>query len=476
MKQMRWSFNLTLIVCFSLLSPLTFAATINVPADQPTIQSGIDASQNGDTVLVDDGIYRGEGNVNLDFKGKRITLKSRNGAEATIIDCEKKLETRGFIFQNDETVDSVLDGFTIKNGDQRFGGGIYLTHASPTIRNCTIDSNQSMGGGGGGIFCHNSDPIITDCTITRNMGGGIFISGNTEHKGVVLKETPAQPTLKNSTITENTGNGVYCMDDVDPIIDNCVVSHNSARGIFYSYARTNKPITNCRIEHNAGSGLEAWKDTVLKIENSIIVRNTAGSGGGISCGSNSEIWVTDCLIAHNRAIYSGGGIQCQAILGSVNIKRCTITGNSAGTLGGGIFTIARQDPITLINRFNLTDSIVWGNSSNVSHAEVFVLGRGIVIKSCDIGDGLDGIGLVADGDKFIYEDNIDEDPLFVNVDAGDFTLQPNSPAEGMGVRDPEDQEPIEQEQNNQPKNKEEDSLSVSHHGKRVVLWADLKRK
>ena len=473
MKQMRWSFNLTLILCFFLLSPLTYAVTINVPADQPTIQSGIDVAQNGDTVLVDDGIYKGEGNVNIDFKGKGITLKSRNGAEATIIDCEEKENTRGLIFQNDETDASVLDGFTIKNGVHEHGGGIYLSYASPTIKNCVIDSNQSIGFGG--IYCYNSDSIITDCTIIRNFGGGIFIMGRTEHKGVVLKETPAQPTLKNSTIAENTGNGVYCMDDVDPIITNCVVSHNSARGILYSYTRTDNPITNCRIEHNAGGGLEAWQGTVLKIENSIIVRNTAGSGGGIHCNYNSEIWVTDCVIAHNSANF-GGGIQCDAILGSVNIKHCTITENTAGTQGGGISAIARQDPITLINRFNLTDSIIWGNSSNVSHAEVFVLGRGIVIKSCDIGDGLDGIGLVADGDKFFYEDNIDEDPLFVNAKAGDFTLQANSPAAGMGIRDPEDQEPIEQEENIQEENKEEDPLSVSQYGKRIVLWADIKRK
>ena len=467
MKQIRWHINLTLIVCFSLVCPLTYAATIHVPAEQPTIQSGIDAAQNGDTVLVDDGVYTGEGNVNLDFKGKRITLKSRNGAEATIIDCEKKLETRGFIFQNKETVASVLDGFTIKNGNQKFGGGIYLNTSSPTIKNCVIDSNQSIPGGGGGIDCINSDPIITDCTITRNFGGGIFIIGNSEHKGVILKEPLTQPTLKNSTIAENTGHGIYCMRDVNPIIDNCVISHNSARGILYAYASlTSNPITNCRIEHNAGGGLETWENSVLKIENSIIVRNTARSGGGISCNYNSEIWVSDCLIAHNSATSFGGGILVTTILGAVNIKHCTITENTAGTAGGGVYAYSHRDPIIRRNRFNLTDSIVWGNSSNGAHAEVSVRGSGIVIKSCDIGQGLAGIeagfgGQVADGDKFIYEDNIDADPLFIDADSGNFRLKPNSPAVGMGVRERAFQT---------------GPFAVSQHGKQLVRWADLKRK
>jgi len=39
------------------------AATINVPADQPTIQAAVTAAASGDTILLADGTYTGSGNV-----------------------------------------------------------------------------------------------------------------------------------------------------------------------------------------------------------------------------------------------------------------------------------------------------------------------------------------------------------------------------------------------------------------------------
>lgn len=158
------------LVCTHIIS---YAAVIEVPEDQPTIQVGIDAAKDGDTVLVADGTYRGEGNVNLTFLGKQITVKSQNGGEKTIIDCEEKQDTRGFIFQNRETRDAVVDGFTIRNGVHSNGGGIYCNKSSPTIKHCIITENSAddllnSSGFGGGIFCRNANVYLYSCIITNN--------------------------------------------------------------------------------------------------------------------------------------------------------------------------------------------------------------------------------------------------------------------------------------------------------------------
>lgn len=172
---------------------LTSATVIHVPGDQPTIQAGINATNTGDTVLVADGTYMGDGNKNLDFGGREITVTSENGAENCIINCQSS--GQGVYFHSGETSSSILRGFTITLGNSSYGGGINITNASPKIVRCIIASNN--GYYGGGVYISNADPTIINCTI----------ASNTATDGGAIYSTNAAPVINSCIVALNSASG-----------------------------------------------------------------------------------------------------------------------------------------------------------------------------------------------------------------------------------------------------------------------------
>lgn len=158
---------------------------LRVPADYESIQAAIDAASDGDTVIVSPGTYM----ETINFHGKNITVRSTDPAnnsivESTIIDGN----SQGVVvtFENGETRDAVLAGFTITGGRGNEGGGILIAsthhHTSATIRNNLITENRATYGGG--LYAQFSHALITGNTFTNNTvsnnGGAILAGFNTE--------------------------------------------------------------------------------------------------------------------------------------------------------------------------------------------------------------------------------------------------------------------------------------------------------
>jgi hypothetical protein len=261
----------------------TIYVDANGTGDYPTIQAAIDAATDGDTIILEPGTYTGDGNRDIDFKGKAITIQSTdprnpNVVASTVIDCQATQEDahRGFYFHNHETTSSVLSGITIANGYSGIGGGVYCDHSSPMISHCMVTGN-SAGGYGGGFYCTYSNLKISHCTISGNIadqydGGGIccywssltinnsIISGNSatdDCGGGIFNKRYSDLHIKNCMITGNVarfGGGIYLEEHSEPYICNSTFASNSASsdgGAIYSRWSCHPRLTNCILWNNS---------------------------------------------------------------------------------------------------------------------------------------------------------------------------------------------------------------------------------
>ncbi len=259
--------------------------SITLYTNARTIQDMIDAAEDGDTVIIDPGVYMGDGNRDLDFKGKAITVRSVDPNDpdvvaSTIIVCQgsESEPHRGFYFHNNEEADSVLAGFTITQGYQSRGGGIYCEHSSPTISNCVLVDNSAEFGGG----MHNSysNTNVVNCTFIGNSaadwGGGITnrnctssltvtnctFNGNSASWGGGMRNYTSSTTVMNCTFSDNwargwEGGGMSNRDGGNPTLINCTFCGNSSTirgGGIYSDENSSATVSNCILWENSDQG------------------------------------------------------------------------------------------------------------------------------------------------------------------------------------------------------------------------------
>ena len=158
-----------MLLCAVILLVFGFAQAtiINVPEDQPTIQAGINAAVNGDTVLVQPYTYV----ENINFIGKEITVGSlflitedTQYISQTVIDGDSSGTV--VTFDSGESYTAVLSGFSVTNGGAvDFGGGISCSGSNPTLENLIVEGNIALAGGG--LYCTGSaNPQLKNSTVS----------------------------------------------------------------------------------------------------------------------------------------------------------------------------------------------------------------------------------------------------------------------------------------------------------------------
>jgi hypothetical protein len=153
---------------FLLLIPASMlqSATLHVPAEYGTIQEGMSAASEGDTILVSSGTY------------------------------------------SDSS--TVIKGFTIQNGiaSELTGAGISCWNASPLIvGNIIADNSSGFIPGGGASFLRTTSLFIIDNLFLDNSAGGSSFGGGGGGLYVYFLDPP-----EDVVITGNTFNGNTCLD------------------------------------------------------------------------------------------------------------------------------------------------------------------------------------------------------------------------------------------------------------------------
>ncbi len=374
-------------------APVTFVVDPSGEAHFEDIQSAIDAVRDGDGVLVKPGEY--EITAPLDFNRlhdpgdpgspplKNIRVRSEAGPDQTVIRMAAAPDdpARGsvVVFENGETEDSVLEGFTItggqgieREGDVLGGGIVCAEGCSPAVVGCHVSGNEAQFGGG--LFCApGSSPAVTDVTFEENqaaLGGGVYCEPNAS-----LSLTSA--TFSGNGATED-GGGLYVGGSV------------------------------------ACSGC-------------MILGNGAVRGGGVFCSQEGVADVVNSLIAVNGATESGGGVFVEGLSKFMNV---TIAGNAAEGAAGGVECGPGAAP-------TVTNTILW---DNVGEAIVAAPGSNPVVTfSCVEGSGVfPGEGNLNEDPRFLQPAQRETmgtphdlaDDTWV---AGDHRLKVGSPAIDQGT-------------------------------------------
>lgn len=356
--------------------------------NSPYFINGEITISNGETLIIEPG-------VNVIFKG------------------HYKLNVHGRLLAIGTPQDSIY--FTAEDKQAGWHGirFNYTPNSNDTskIVFCTLKYGKANTGsgidrcGGAIMISRFSKVLVSDCLIDSNMTNG----PSSTTWGAAIYIEWASPLITNSTFSNNVGTtdgAITCYYTSYAIISHNIFSKNTGRygSILCGLSEENRPNIYANIFSNnlastAGGGIFVYSSNAIITDN-LIIHNLAGEGGGIKCYIRGNPICINNTIAYNKATW-GGGFSCS--------ENC--------------------DPI-------LINNIIWGNTAAAGN-QVGILDAQSDphFFFCDIQGGKDGFKGNGAGINYtgIYENNLDNDPLFADAEMDDFHLSDYSPCIGAGT-------------------------------------------
>ncbi len=403
----------------NLLLIVLMVFALSVKAQNVTVGGvmEVDSTWDADTVFVIDDIYvpdsvtltvmPGTVVVFNDFyeiyvDGSMISIGTENEMiEYTVADTSgysndfSHIGWDGFSFDNTSGVmDESDSSFFIhcifsfaQEYDDWNGGAVFriIGFSKLLIDHCRFMHNYANGNGGAIGIQYEAEPVISNCT---------FIDNNAADGGGAIN--------------------VGCYDTWDvydqPVIKNCYFSKNKS---WYSGS------------YYGGGAVKLSGYTDALVVNNLFENNTSLSqGGAIICSGYCNPWIVNNVIIGNNAGHNGGAIGIKYYAGGYFLNN-TILMNESGHYGGAVSIGCDNDSVLFAN------NIIGVNECTDPYYDQFYIDSEdeyMKFFNNDIEGGLDTIY-----SEIVYIDNIDEDPMMVDPENGDFRLMCGSPCIGQAL-------------------------------------------
>ena len=411
----------TLLIIFPIIC---LGQIINVPGNYATIQEGIDAANDFDTVLVAPGTYA----EHLEWQNKTIVLASHflttgdsSHIENTIIDGE---ETGKVIRIVEAMPGSHLCGFTIEGGvvTNDWGGGLDITGSDMLITDLIITNCSAERGGGmslihsptalinlqvqnneatdraAGIWMQNSSTYMADCNISENtapLGAGMYAYINT------MEALEYYYILEACNFYENVANegqtaGLWVRNEdginmVNVALNACGFTDNHAAANTALQIRgTNVEfnLMNCNIMYNEAENFTAGASftggCMGEVVNTLFCGNTGNMGGGNWNSGAATVW----------------GMETE-----VEFVNCTFAENSAAY--GDALCLGPGAAAYMLN------NILWDNGNQpIALLSADTTGASAYMDYNDLQFGMDSIRVDPEAELYWGDHNVTGDPLF----------------------------------------------------------------
>ena len=371
------------------------------------IQDAVDASTNGDLILVTNGIYQtgasltSDGASNRVVVHKAVTLESVNGPSATVIaGVYARLSSVRCVYLTDG---AALLGFTLAGGgSMQSGGGAWCEDSNVIVSNCVVTNGFVIQNGGG--ICGGK---AFNCILMNNSadqyGGGAF-----------------QGALFDCVLTNN--HAYYGGGACSNTLVNCALvgnfaqfqNLNSGGGAIYSI------LSNCVVAGNdswGGGGGAAFSI----LTGCTVSNNTANVGGGGLCTG----FAINCVISSNQTMNIGGGAYSNTLV------NCVLKNNLAGSIGGGAYQSTLVDCTVISNAASGPSVQPTGGGLYGGSATNCIIYDNLALKDPNV-SGSAPMVYCCTTPLPAGSGNITNEPAVLDLANADFHLQSNSPCINAG--------------------------------------------